>query len=128
MNYESSKKLSDVRFKRLVGVERITFEKMLEILTVAYQAKHSKGGRKPKMSLEDILMATLQYLREYRTYEQIAADFGVHESNLIRRSHWVEETLVQNGFAIGKREIKDTDTLIVDATEVRIQRPQKNKS
>lgn len=51
MNYESSKKLSDVRFKRLVGVERTTFEKMLEILTVAYQAKHSKGGRKPKMSL-----------------------------------------------------------------------------
>ncbi|NYS49804.1 IS5/IS1182 family transposase, partial [Streptococcus danieliae] len=29
MNYESSKKLSDVRFKRLVGVERMTFEKML---------------------------------------------------------------------------------------------------
>ncbi|WP_415670675.1 transposase family protein, partial [Streptococcus pluranimalium] len=28
------------------------------------------------------LMATLQYLREYRTYEQIAADFGVHETNL----------------------------------------------
>lgn len=73
-------------------------------------------------------MATLQYLREYRTYEQIAADFGVHESNLIRRSHWVEETLVQSGFAIGKREIKDTDTLIIDATEVKIQRPQKNKS
>ena len=53
---------------------------------------------------------------------------SVHESNLIRRSHWVEETLVQNGFTIGKREIKDTDTLIVDATEVKIQRPQKNKS
>ncbi|MBF0843688.1 transposase family protein [Streptococcus danieliae] len=100
---------------------------MLEILTVTYQARHYKGGHKPKMSLEDILMATLQYLREYRTYEQIAADFGVHESNLIRRSHWVEETLVQNGFAIGKREIKDTDTLIVDATEVRIQRPKKTK-
>ncbi|MBF0806028.1 IS5/IS1182 family transposase, partial [Streptococcus sp. 19428wA2_WM07] len=49
MNYESSKKLSDLRFKRLVGVERRTFDKMLEILTVAYQAKHSKGGRTPKM-------------------------------------------------------------------------------
>ncbi len=40
----------------------------------------------PKLSLEDLLMAILQYLREYRTYEQIAADFGIHESNLIRRS------------------------------------------
>lgn len=126
MNYESSKNLSDPRFKRLVGVERNTFEEMMKILTVAYQAKHSKGGRKPKMSLEDILLATLQYLREYRTYEQIAADFGVHESNLIRRSHWVEEVLVQNGFTIGKARIKDTDTVIIDATEVKIQRPKKS--
>lgn len=77
------------------------------------------------MSLEDILMATLQYLREYRTYEQIAANFGVHESNLIRLSHWVEKILIQNGFTIGKRGIKDTDTLIIDATEMKIQAPQK---
>ncbi|MBF0806992.1 MULTISPECIES: transposase family protein, partial [unclassified Streptococcus] len=76
-----------------------------------------------KMSLEDILIATLQYLREYRTYEQIAADFGVHESNLIHRSHWVEEVLVQSGFTIEKGKVKDTDTIIVDASEVKIQRP-----
>ena len=127
MNYKSSQTLSDTRFKRLVGVEKRTFEKMMEVLSIAYQAKHSKGGRKPKMSLEDLLMATLQYLREYRTYEQIAADFGVHESNLIRRSHWVEEVLVQNGFTIGKGKITDTDTVIIDATEVKIQRPKKSK-
>ena len=127
MNYKSSQTLSDTRFKRLVGVEKRTFEKMMGVLSIAYQAKHSKGGRKPKMSLEDLLMATLQYLREYRTYEQIAADFGVHESNLIRRSHWVEEVLVQNGFTIGKGKITDTDTVIIDATEVKIQRPKKSK-
>lgn len=128
MNYETSKHLTDTRFKRLVGVERKTFKEMHNILRVAYQTKHSKGGRKPKMSLEDILMATLQYLREYRTYEQIAADFGVHESNLIRRSHWVEEVLVQNGFTVGKAVLTDTDTVMIDATEVKIQRPQKNKN
>ena len=94
MNYETSKHLTDTRFKRLVGVERTTFKEMLNVLRVAYQTKHSKGGRKPKMSLADILMATLQYLCEYRTYELIVADFGVHESNLLRRSHWVEEVLV----------------------------------
>ena len=31
-------------------------------------------------------MTTLQYMHEYRTYGQIATDFGIHESNLIRRS------------------------------------------
>ncbi|VKH96633.1 transposase-like protein, IS1381 ISSpn7 [Streptococcus pneumoniae] len=80
------KMFSDARFKRLVGVQRTTFEEMLAVLKTAYQLKHAKGGRKPKLSLEDLLMATLQYVREYRTYEEIAADFGIHESNLIRRS------------------------------------------
>ncbi|MGR1376616.1 hypothetical protein UW670_09395, partial [Streptococcus agalactiae] len=28
MNYEASKQLTDVRFKRLVGVQRTTFEEM----------------------------------------------------------------------------------------------------
>ncbi|EPV03255.1 endonuclease DDE, partial [Streptococcus agalactiae GB00300] len=82
MNYEASKQLTDVRFKRLVGVQRTTFEEMLAVLKTAYQRKHAKGSRTPKLSLEDLLMATLQYMREYRTYEQIAADFGIHESNL----------------------------------------------
>ncbi|ETE01548.1 transposase IS1381, partial [Streptococcus pseudopneumoniae G42] len=39
---------------------------MLAVLKRAYQRKHAKGGRKPKLSLEDLLMATLQYVREYR--------------------------------------------------------------
>ncbi|VJC40980.1 fusion of IS1381 orf A and B [Streptococcus pneumoniae] len=88
-NYEASKQLTDTRFKRLVGVQRTTFKEMLAVLKTDYQLKHAKGGRKPKLSLEDLLMATLQYVREYRTYEEIAADFGIHESNLIRRSQWV---------------------------------------
>jgi IS1381, transposase orfA len=81
MNYEVSKQLTDARFKRLVGVQRTTFEEMLAVLKTVYQLKHAKGGRTPKLSLEDLLMATLQYMREYRTYEQITADFGIHESN-----------------------------------------------
>ncbi|VOE91410.1 transposase-like protein, IS1381 ISSpn7 [Streptococcus pneumoniae] len=71
MNDEASKQLTDARFKRLVGVQRTTFKEMLAVLKTAYQLKHAKGGRKPKLSLEDLLMATLQYVREYRTYEQL---------------------------------------------------------
>ncbi|CIQ49255.1 IS1381%2C transposase OrfA [Streptococcus pneumoniae] len=82
MNYEASKQLTDARFKCLVGVQRTTFEEMLAVLKTAYQLKHTKGGRKPKLSLEDLLMATLQYVREYRTYEQIAADFGISRKQL----------------------------------------------
>ena len=100
---------------------------MLAVLKTAYQRKHAKGGRTPKLSLDDLLMATLQYMREYRTYEQIAADFGIHESNLIRQSQWVEATLIQNGFTISKTHLSAEDTVIVDATEVKINRPKKNQ-
>ncbi|CAG6149511.1 transposase [Streptococcus pneumoniae] len=55
-NYEASKQLTDTRFKRLVGVQRTTFKEMLAVLKTAYQLKHAKGGRKPKLSLEDLLM------------------------------------------------------------------------
>ena len=50
MNYEASKQLTDVRFKRLVGVQRTTFEEMLAVLKTAYQRKHAKGGRTPKLN------------------------------------------------------------------------------
>ncbi|CJN25830.1 IS1381%2C transposase OrfA [Streptococcus pneumoniae] len=127
-NYEASKQLTDARFKRLVGVQRTTFEEMLAVLKTAYQLKHAKGGRKPKLSLEDLLMATLQYVREYRTYEQIAADFGIHESNLLRRSQWVEVTLVQSGVTISRTPLSSEDTVMIDATEVKINRPKKRIS
>lgn len=60
-----------------------------------------------KLSLAGLLIATLQYLQEYRTYEQIAADFNIHENNLIRKSHWVENTFIQNSFHLQKQDIKD---------------------
>ncbi|MDS9215110.1 IS5 family transposase [Streptococcus pneumoniae] len=128
MNDEASKQLTDARFKRLVGVQRTTFEEMLAVLKTAYQLKHAKGGRKPKLSLEDLLMATLQYVREYRTYEEIAADFGIHESNLIRRSQWVEVTLVQSGVTISRTPLSSEDTVMIDATSIALKKELANDS
>ncbi|VIW24881.1 mobile genetic element [Streptococcus pneumoniae] len=67
-------------------------------------------------------------MREYRTYEEIAADFGVHESNLLRRSRWVEVTLVQSGFTVSRTPLSSEDTVMIDATEVKINRPKKTIS
>jgi DNA-binding phage protein len=39
-----------------------------------------------------MLFAALGYLREYRTYAHIAADFGIAESNLFRTVRWVGNT------------------------------------
>lgn len=67
MNYEANKQLTVARFKRLVGVHRITFEEILAVLKTAYQVKHVKSGRKPRLRLENLLIATLQYKHEYLT-------------------------------------------------------------
>ncbi|CTG33662.1 Tranposase (orf2) [Streptococcus pneumoniae] len=47
------------------------------------------------------------------------------KATLIRRSQWVEVTLVQSGVTISKTHLSAEDTVIVDATEVKINRPKK---
>ena len=64
--------LTDEKFRRLTGVKKATFLKMLAILKEAHTAKKARGGRPNKISVEDILLMTLEYLREYRTYFHIA--------------------------------------------------------
>lgn len=125
MNYEASTDLSDDKFKRLIGIEREVFNNMLACLEQAQATVHQRDGRKLKIGMPNLLMATLQYFKEYRTYEQIAADFGIHESTLIRKSHWIEDTLSKQGFAIAAQTPTKDDIAIVDVSEVRVNRPKK---
>ena len=117
-----------------MGIKRETFEKMLEILRVAYAKKHKKRGRKLKLSLEDQLSAALEYWREYRTYARIALDFGIDESNMYRGILWIEDALIKDGtFSLpGKKELLKNDVeykiIAIDATETPIERPKKTKT
>ncbi len=67
MQWKLVQRLSKEEFRRLTGVKRTTFEKMLEILRVTHQQRKSRGGRVNKISVETMLLMTLEYLREYRT-------------------------------------------------------------
>ena len=68
MKYESIKGLEDEKFRRLTGIKRTKFEKMLAILSEADTKKQAKGWHKPNLVLEDRLLMALEYIREYRTY------------------------------------------------------------
>jgi len=70
---------------------------MLEILRPKLKKKLSKGGRKPTLNLEEMLLTALEYWREYRTYAHIAASYGIHESNIHRLIKWVEDVLIKDG-------------------------------
>ena len=43
----------------------------------------------------------------------------------LRRSQWVEVTLVQSGFTISRTPLSSEDTVMIDATEVQINRLKK---
>jgi len=130
MKYENLKGYPEEKFRRITGVKRKTFDKMLEILQVAEMARRSKGGPKPKLLLEDQLLATLEYLREYRTYAHIAVGYGLSESQIFRIIRWVEDTLINDGtFSLpGRKELLKSDfeyeIVVVDTTETPIERPR----
>jgi len=131
MKWEQIREYPSERFRRISGVKHETFGRMVEILLVAYNEKHKRRGRKPKLCIEDMLLATLEYLREYRTYGHIAASYGIDESNMYRTIKWVEDTLIKDGtFSLpGRKALLKSDmefeVILVDATETPIERPKR---
>ena len=132
--YENLKRIKDEQFRRLTGVKRHTFNRMLEILQEAFRRKMALGGRRPKLSITDMLLLTLEYIREYRTYFHISQSYGISESSAYRTSRWVEDTLIKHpDFALpGKKALQKNDmqyeVILIDATETPIERPKKNRS
>jgi hypothetical protein len=122
-----------VLFKRLYGVKPATFRKMLSILQKEYDNSHKNGGCPPKLTVEDKLYITLKYLREYRTMDSIAAEYGVCKGTVCLSIQWVEDTLGEDGaFALpGKKKLKKKSPgiqyVVVDVTESPINRPKKNQ-
>lgn len=134
MKYDQIKELEEEKFRRLTGVKRSTFNKMIGILDEADKKKKVRGGRKNKLSLEDRLLMALEYIREYRTYFHVSQSYGVSESTAYDTIKWIEETLIRHpDFALPGRKAlvksdMEYDVILIDATETPIERPKKSKS
>lgn len=134
MKYESIKGIEDEKFRRLTGIKRSTFEKMIGILSDADQKKKAKGGRKSKLSIENRLLMALEYIREYRTYFHVSQSYGVSESTCYETIKWIEDTLIKHpDFALpGRKALLKSDMeyelVLIDATETAIERPKKGKN
>ncbi len=133
MTYERVKNLKPEDFKRLCGVRPETFIKMVGVVRTSSQPK-LKTGRPGKLSLEDQVLMTLEYWREYRTYFHIGQSWGVNESTAYRIIRRIEDTLIQSKVftLLGKKKLQssndDIKVVVVDVTETPIERPQKNKN
>jgi hypothetical protein len=137
MKWKSARTYKGAQFKRLVGVERETFEKMVsEIIKSKEPSNHKvpgkKRGAKPKLRAEDELLMMLMYYREYRTFFHIGAEFGISEVQCWRIVTKIEKILIESKqFHLpGKKKLLESDNewevLLVDASEHAVERPKKN--
>lgn len=134
MKWKQMQLLPEEVFRRLTGVKRATFEKMVELISQAQTVKKRQGGRPNKLSVQEMVLMTLEYLREYRTYLHIGNSYGVSESNAYKIIRWVEEVLVKSkAFALpGRKALLKSEVayelVLMDATESPIERPKKNNA
>lgn len=134
MKYAQIQGLEEDKFRRLTGVKRATFDKMISILNDADITKKAKGGRKNKLCIEDQLLMALEYIREYRTYFHTSQSYGVSESSAYKTIKWIEDTLIKHpDFSLpGRKALLKSDmeyeVVLIDATETPIERPKKDKN
>jgi Helix-turn-helix of DDE superfamily endonuclease len=133
MTYERIKDLKATDFKRLCGVSPETFAQMVEVVRTKL-AQRSKPGTPAKLSIEDQILLTLEYWREYRTYFHIGQAWGLHESTVCRIIQKIETILIQSkSFRLpGKKQLIQPgytwEVVVVDVTESAIERPKKNSA
>jgi len=129
--YEVVSRLSSIEFRRLTGVRKDAFVKMISVVKEAENKRMSRGGKPPHLTLEDRLLMTLEYLREYRTYFHLGQSYGLSESACYRNCRWIEDALIKSkAFSLpGKKVLLKSDVefevILIDATESPIERPKK---
>ena len=101
---------------------------------VKYQEKQKKKlGRPTNLIVEDQILLTLQYLREYRTYYHIGIDWKISESTTCRIVLKIENILIQSRkFSLpGKKKLLDSslneDLILMDVMESPIERPTQHQ-
>ncbi len=97
-----------------------------------FDTKELQRGRPSRLPLEDQLLMTLSYWREYRTLFHTAMSYGVHESSASRIITKIENILIKSKkFHLPKKLPQgqgiDWEVVVVDATEMTIECPKKTK-
>jgi hypothetical protein len=133
MSYEQIKDLRPALFKRYGGVKPETFQKMVTVVSDHPAETRIKSGRPPKLSVEDQVLMTLEYRREYRTFFHLARSRGVLESRVWRTIRRVEDISTKSKAftSPGKKKSQVADHeiefIVVDVAETPSERPKKSR-
>jgi hypothetical protein len=132
---KKNKMLSAEQFKRRFGVYKQTYRKMVESVKSVEAESNSVSKRrpKPKLSIEEQVLATLEYWREYRTYFHISTSGQISKSTIGRIVNRTEKMLLQSGnFRLkGKKTLLNQAEIpvitVMDVTETPTERPKKKQ-
>ena len=132
MSYEQVKDLRSADCKRYCGVEPDSLRQMVELVSKRLNKERRKTGRPPQLSVEDQVLLTSEYWREYRTLFHLATSWGLHESNVCRIIRRVEDILTKSrAFKLpGRKKLQLADHqiefVVVDVAETPVERPKKS--
>ena len=122
--------LNPTIFRRTFGVYPTTYQDMKIVLEQRATNK-KKQGRTPALDLDDQLIMTLNFWREYRTGHHLSLDWEVNETTIRRTINRVEDTLIKSGkFSLPSRktlrENTEFEIVVVDVAESPVERPKKS--
>ena len=120
--------------KRLFGIDFDVFESILGKVQSYYQAYWqenplSRRGLEATISLENQLLLSLEYLRQYPTFLSLGFSYGISESYANKIYHKIRPVLAE---LIGlknpqKLKFKNLHNVLVDVTVQPIEGPQANQ-
>jgi Helix-turn-helix of DDE superfamily endonuclease len=122
--------LAPAIFRRTFGVYPSTYQEMRSVLEQRQQNK-KKPGRPPTLDLDDQLILTLNFWREYRSGHHLSLDWQVNETTIRRSITRVENALIKSGkFSLparkNLRETTEFEVVVVDVAESPVERPKKS--
>jgi hypothetical protein len=133
--FEKYKQKPPQVFSRLVGVNYGTFTIILgkielELSKYLNEKPRRKCGVKCTLSLEDQLLLSLLYMRNYETLLKVGSDFGICESYAQKRYTFIKMLLLRGLDLPDEQSLRDAiagNQVAVDVTEQPIERPIANQ-
>jgi hypothetical protein len=131
--YEELKK-KPKQFNRLVGINygafQILLEKIKKIIEEQKQTNpKSKRGKKSDFIIEDQLLLTLYYLRNYHTFLQLGSEFKISEGYANKVFHKISKILIRILQLPSNKELtkEGLKAIVIDASEQPIEKPVKKQ-
>lgn len=128
---EELSRLKPCKYKRLLGVNFAMACKIESIIEEAYEERHQRGGRNSKLSIHEMTILFLLYIKNYNAMEDYAFEFKVSKSTICTIIHFVLRALLKDkNFTLFGSLCTKTDTSEdrqIDVTEIRIERPKYNQ-